>query len=117
MIQTADVQVGDYFLLDNDTIVVIRELLSTDYYKCSDNEIHSIYELLPLGSEYLDLTVHQQYFGEALNISKSEPDENDNTILLAKPSHIVQNYMRETHNVEYSLYDDVVDDSKYTLVI
>lgn len=53
MIATNEVEVGDYFRLDDKTIIQITKMPGTDYYECSDGDIHSNDELLPIESVYI----------------------------------------------------------------
>lgn len=115
LILTSEVQVGDYFLLEGGTVIVIKELLSVDYYLCSDNEIHSIDELMPLGSVFVDWSAHPDYIGEAFFFS-SGCEENGETLPFVKPAHIVQNYMREKYSVEYPLEDDNIIGEGYSVI-
>lgn len=99
MVETTDVQVGDYFIFDDDTVILIKELLSIDYYLCSNNVIHSVDELIPLESECIDWAIHSEYMGEAFVISKGQYGANGEERIFAKPAHIVQNHMQSSGRI------------------
>lgn len=117
MIATSEVEVGDYFRLDDNTIIRIIKKLGTDYYECSDDDIHSIDELLPLESVYLDSGSNPDLYNELLLAGAGPINEDGMQTLFQEPAHIVQNRMREQYGVEYELDKEFLKGSDYKLIL
>lgn len=117
MIPTNEIQVGDYFRLDDNTIIRIVKKLSVDYYDCSDDDIHTNDELLPIGSEYLDSVSNPKLENQFLHASASPTNKDGTHTLFQNPAHIVQNHMRENYGVEYEIDKGLLTENTFNLSI
>ena len=117
MIPSDEVEVGDYFQLDDNTVIKITKKLSVDYYECSDNDIHTNDELFPLESVYLDSDSTPNFYKELLYAGAGPMNEDGTHTLLHEPAHIVQNRMRVNYGVEYKLDNDFLTGSHFNLRI
>lgn len=117
MIATNEVEVGDYFRLDDNTIIQITKMPGTDYYECSDGDIHSNDELLPIESVYIDSDSNQNLYNKLLHAGAGPLNKEGTHTLFQKPTHVVQNIMRERYGVEYELDKDFLKECNYNLSI
>lgn len=113
MIATSEVEVGDYFRLEDNTIIQITKKLGVDYYECSDDDIHSNDVLFPVESVYIDSDSNQNLHNELLLAGAGPINKDGTRTLFQEPAHIVQNRMREQYGVEYELDKDFLKESNY----
>lgn len=106
-----NIEVGDYFLLEDKTIIRIVQT-HHDFFDCSDNDVHSIDELIPLGWFYLafDLLEHD-VMDRALALSLDVAYGGDT------PAHIVQKKIRAEFGCETEICDEYVNADGYVLKI
>ena len=106
-----NIEVGDYFLLEDKTIIRIVQT-HHDFFDCSDNDVHSIDELIPLGWFYLafDLLAHD-VMDRALALSLDVAYGGDT------PAHIVQKKIRAEFGCEIEICDEYVNADGYVLKI
>lgn len=116
MIDSKDVEEGDFFRIDDNTIVRIDKKSGADFYDCSDGEVHSIDELLPVESVYLDIGSHPALNNDFLSASAGPVEEDGEQYILKSPAHVVQNRMRAKHGVEYDLNDKYLKESGYKYI-
>ena len=107
MINSKEVEVGDFFLIENDhkdrIVVRVTKKMGSDYYEFSDGVIHSCDELMPLACYYLDINSHPDLAAAMVMETAEWSADGSNLIPLRKNAHIVQHSMRDKYGVEYEL--------------
>lgn len=104
-----NIEVGDYFILEDKTIIRIVQT-NCDFFDCSDNVVHSIDELLPLGWFYLTLDLlEHDVMVRAMAISLDTEFGGDT------PAHIVQNKIRAEFGREIEICYEFVNEAGYVL--